>query len=204
MHFCQSQLASFLLQDNSCILESDLDPSSSSRLSAAWQKAALLRTTKADAIGASAIVKQNWSKCNRGEADGLQERGDCLHPFILLENLCPLKPSLLKSVCLLCNRCHPLFLNLWPPFVALFDFKPTLLSLICSPPLLSFFSLCPVSLWQAEQGRFVCCPIGPSNLFDSLNSVWSPLCCFFPSTTDNFRNSQLFLLDGSDVPISFL
>ena len=75
MHFCQSQLASFLLQDNSCILESDLDPSSSSRLSAAWQKAALLRTTKADAIGASAIEKQQQK----------QERGYCLHPFILLE-----------------------------------------------------------------------------------------------------------------------
>ena len=99
----------------------------------------------------------NWSKCNGEAADGLQkqERGDCLHPFILLENLCARPLSLLKSVCLLCNGCHPLFLNLWPPFVALFDFKPTL-SLICSQPsFLSYLFVLSLSGMENKVGLFV-------------------------------------------------
>ena len=131
MHFCQSQLVSFLPEDNSCILESDLDP-----LGGRMIKALLFSVfascrlcaynptkicTKVDAIGASAT-----------EANGLQEivSFSCVRalslPLFSLQSL------------------SPLFLNpWWPPFVAPFDL-----------PLLRS-SLCPLSGRENKVGLFV-------------------------------------------------
>ena len=134
MHFCQSQFVSFLPEDNSCILESDLDP-----LGGRMIKALLFSVfascrlcaynptkicTKVDAIGASAT-----------EANGLQARGEEIVSFSLVRAS--------YSLCFLCNPCHPLFLNPWPPFVAPFDL-PLLLS-----------SLCPLSGRENKVGLFV-------------------------------------------------
>ena len=80
MHFCQSQFESFLPEDSSCILESDLDTLSSSRLlqlqlNITRQKAALLAAQKK-------LSRCNWGKCNRSKWVR-----DSLQPFIFL---CPL------------------------------------------------------------------------------------------------------------------
>ena len=129
MHFCQSQFEYFLPEDSSCILESDLDTLSSSRLlqlqlNITRQKAALLAAQK------------KLSRFNRGKCNRSKWVRDSLQPFIFL---CPLS----QSLCFLCTGCHPLFLNPWPPFVAPFDL-PSLLS-----------SLCPLSGSKNKVGLFV-------------------------------------------------
>ena len=132
MHFCQSQLLSFLRQDNSCILKSDLEPLSSSRL----LQLPIYRLTKsceakkvvgADAIGASAIEADagNW-----GIACSLSFSSK---PFVLRA----LSSSFAMAVTPVSQPPGP---HLWIP-------------LICPSP--SFYSLSPVCGRENKVGLFV-------------------------------------------------
>ena len=136
MHFCQSQLLSFLRQDNSCILKSDLEPLSSSRL----LQLPIYRLTKsceakkvvgADAIGASAI-----------EADA--GNGELLAAFNSPPNpLCckrALSSPFVCSAMAVTPVSQPPGPHLWIP-------------LICPPP--SFFSLSCVCGRENKVGLFV-------------------------------------------------
>ena len=134
MHFCQSQLLSFLRQDNSCILKSDLEPLSSSRL----LQLPIYRLTKSceakkvvgDAIGASAI------EADAGNGELLAASHSPPNPLCCK---CALSSSFVCSAMAVTPVSQPPGPHLWIP-------------LICSTTPLS--TLCPVSV--SGRTRSVC------------------------------------------------